>query len=164
MIADAHEVYERYARDVHRFVLYLSGNPALADDITAETFVRLWTAPGEIRSSTVKSYLFAIARNLYLTGQRRLGRETALDDVSLRAEAPSPENLVVARDEARRVLQALGRLPEIDRAALLLHAREDMPYQEIASILGLSVAAVKVKIHRARVRLVTWCRSTEPQP
>jgi RNA polymerase sigma-70 factor (ECF subfamily) len=163
MIADAHEIYERYARDVHRFVLYLSGNPALADDITAETFVRLWTAPGDIRSATVKSYLFTIARNLYLTGQRRRGRETALD-ASLQAATPSPETLAVVRDEARRVLEALGRLPEIDRAALLLHAREQMPYQEIASILGLSVAAVKVKIHRARVRLVTWCRSAETRP
>jgi RNA polymerase sigma factor (sigma-70 family) len=75
MLADAHEIYERYARDVHRFVLYLSGDPALADDITADTFVRLWTAPGEIRTATVKAYLFTIARNLYLTSQRREPRD-----------------------------------------------------------------------------------------
>jgi RNA polymerase sigma-70 factor (ECF subfamily) len=163
MIADAHDIYERYARDVHRVALYLSGDPALADDITAESFVRLWTAPGEIHTATVKSYLLAIARNLYLTGQRRRRRETELD-VSLPAAAPSPEKLVIVRDEARHVLDALGRLPETDRAALLLHVREQLPYQEIASILGLSVPAVKVKVHRARVRLLTWCRSTEPQP
>ena len=163
MIANAHDIYERYARDVHRFALYLSGDPALADDITAEAFVRLWTAPGEIRTTTVKSYLLTIARNLYLTGQRRLRRETELDD-SLPAPAPSPEKLAIARDEARHVFHALGRLPEIDRAALLLHAHEQMPYQEIASILGLSVSAAKVKVHRARVRLLTWCHTTEPQP
>jgi RNA polymerase sigma-70 factor, ECF subfamily len=163
MIADSHEIYQRYARDVHRFALYLSGDPALADDITAESFVRLWTAPGEIHTPTVKSYLLAIARNLYLTGQRRLRRETELD-ASLPTAAPSPEKLAIVRDEARQVLQALSRLPEIDRAALLLHAREQMPYQEIASILGLSVPAVKVKVHRARVRLLTWCRRTEQQP
>jgi RNA polymerase sigma factor (sigma-70 family) len=68
------------------------------------------------------------------------------------------------RDQARHVFRALGRLPEIDRTALMLHAREQMPYQEIASILGLSVTAVKVKVHRARVRLLTWCHRTEPQP
>ena len=62
------------------------------------------------------------------------------------------------------VFHALGRLPEIDRAALLLHACEQMPHQEIASILGLWVPAVKVKVHRARVRLLTWCRRTELQP
>ena len=163
MIANAHDIYERYARDVHRFALYLSGDPALADDITAEAFVRLWTAPGEIRTATVKSYLFTIARNLYLTGQRHRRRETELDD-SFPIAAPSPEHLAIMRDQARHVFRALGRLPEIDRTALMLHAREQMPYQEIASILGLSVTAVKVKVHRARVRLITWCHRTEPQP
>jgi RNA polymerase sigma-70 factor (ECF subfamily) len=163
MIADAHDIYERYARDVHRFVLYLSGDPALADDITAESFVRLWTAPGEIRTATVKSYLFTIARNLYLSGQRHRRRETDVDVVSLPTAAPSPERLTIARDQARHVFAALGRLPEIDRTALMLHAREQMPYQEIASILGLSVTAVKVKVHRARVRLLAWSQSMEPQ-
>src|SRR5262245_10386764 len=163
MIADAHDIYERYARDVHRFVLYLSGDPALADDITAESFVRLWTAPGEIRTATVKSYLFAIARNLFLTGQRHRRRETELP-LSLPAAAPSPEHLAIGRDEMRHIFQALGRLPEIDRTALMLHAREQMPYQEIAAILGLSVTAVKVKVHRARMRLLAWCPRTEPQP
>ena len=162
MIADAHEIYERYARDVHRFVLYLSGDPALADDITAESFVRLWTAPGEIRTSTVKSYLFAIARNLYLTGQRHRRRETELNP-SLPISSPSPEHVVIGKDEARHVFQAIGRLSEIDRTALMLHAREQMPYQEIASILGLSVTAVKVKVHRARMRLIAWCQRSEPQ-
>lgn len=163
MIANAHDIYERYARDVHRFALYLSGDPALADDITAEAFVRLWTAPGEIHTTTVKSYLLTIARNLYLTGQRHRRRETELDD-SLPISAPSPEHLAIVGDQARQVFRALGRLPEIDRTALMLHAREQMPYQEIASILGLSVTAVKVKVHRARVRLLTWCPTTEPQP
>jgi len=164
MLANAHDIYERYARDVHRFALYLSGDPTLADDITAEAFVRLWTAPGEIRTATVKSYLFTIARNLYLTGRRHQRRETDLNAESLPTPAPSPETLAIVRDEARRVFHAIGRLPEIDRTALMLHAREQMPYQEIASILGLSVTAVKVKVHRARVRLLTSCHRTEPQP
>src|SRR5438876_3724501 len=41
---DFHDLYSRYARDVHRFALYLSGNPALADDITSETFLRAWSS------------------------------------------------------------------------------------------------------------------------
>jgi RNA polymerase sigma-70 factor, ECF subfamily len=59
------EVYERYARDVHRFSLYLCGNYALAEDLTAETFVHAFCVGSEIRVGTVKAYLFAIARNLY---------------------------------------------------------------------------------------------------
>ena len=64
-----HDLYERYAKDVYRFALYLSGEPADAEDITADTFVRLWTTPGEVRSATVKAYLFTIARHLYPAGR-----------------------------------------------------------------------------------------------
>jgi DNA-directed RNA polymerase specialized sigma24 family protein len=56
-MASLHDLYERHAADVYRFALYLSGNPAEAEDITADTFVRLWTAPGAIRLPTVKAYL-----------------------------------------------------------------------------------------------------------
>ena len=52
-----------------------------------------------------------------------------------------------------RVLRALQEFPEVDRAALLMRADEGLPYEEIAVALGLPVATVKVKVHRARLRL-----------
>ena len=52
-MTDFHELYTRYARDVHRFALYLSGDAALADDITSETFVRAWNSAAPIREATV---------------------------------------------------------------------------------------------------------------
>ena len=61
---DFHSLYQSYAPQVHRFVLFLCGDATLADDITSETFVRAWTARGKIREATVKAYLFTIARNL----------------------------------------------------------------------------------------------------
>ena len=60
---DGHrEPLQRYAGDVRRFALYLCGDVAMANEITADTFVRAWMAAGRIRQSTVKSYLFTIAR------------------------------------------------------------------------------------------------------
>src|SRR5690349_6360680 len=59
---DFHSLYQSYAPQVHRFVLFLCGDASLADDITSETFVRAWTARGKIREATVKAYLFTIAR------------------------------------------------------------------------------------------------------
>ena len=61
-----HELYDRYSRDVYRFALYLSGDPALADDIASETFIKLWSSPEPVRFATVKAYLLTIARNLWL--------------------------------------------------------------------------------------------------
>jgi len=79
-MAPIHDLYERYAADVYRFALYLSGEHADAEDITADTFVRLWTTPGQIRTRTVKAYLFTIARHLYLDRQRARSRFTELED------------------------------------------------------------------------------------
>jgi DNA-directed RNA polymerase specialized sigma24 family protein len=55
---DFHTLYERYAAQVRRFSLFLSGDAALADDITSETFVRAWVARDRIEQATVKGYLF----------------------------------------------------------------------------------------------------------
>ena len=79
-MTDFSALYERYAPDVFRFALYLSGDRHEAEDITSETFVRAWTAPEPIRTATVKGYLLTIARNLFLQGLRRKSRQTAIDD------------------------------------------------------------------------------------
>ena len=60
---------------------------------------------------------------------------------------------VEARDELDRVLRALQEFPEADRAALLMRVDEGLSYDEIAAALGLPVATVKVKVHRARLKL-----------
>src|SRR5437879_6394715 len=59
-------LYSAYARDVYRFALYLSGNTAVAQDITSEVFLRVWMSGEPVRVNGVKSWLFVIARNLYL--------------------------------------------------------------------------------------------------
>jgi len=142
-----HDLYERYAKDVYRFALYLSGEPADAEDITADTFVRLWTTPGEVRSATVKAYLFTIARHLYLDRHRAQSRLTELDP-DLPSTARSAEEQAAARSDMAEMRRAIGRLPETDRAALLMRA-SGLAYEEIAHALGASVGAVKVRAQRA---------------
>ncbi len=158
-MTDFEALYARYSRDVHRFALYLCGNAHEAEDIASETFVRAWTSGGEVRAATAKSYLFTIARNCYLQGLRHRKRETQMDeDVS--DSAANPHADTESRIELGRVLAELQRMPEIDRTVLLLRVQEGMPYQEIAGAVGLSLSAVKVKIHRARLKLAQW-RTTQ---
>jgi RNA polymerase sigma-70 factor (ECF subfamily) len=163
MIVDFRSLYERYAQDVYRFALYLCGDPVLAEDIAEETFVRAWITPDEIRVGTVKAYLFMIARNLYRDGLKRTARQVELED-DLRDSEPSPEAVSSMRSELQIVLQALQNLPEVDRAVLLMHVQDDMPYAEIAAALGLSVAAVKVKVHRSRIELHRLRAQEREQP
>jgi RNA polymerase sigma-70 factor (ECF subfamily) len=147
-----HELYAAYARDVHRFALYFSGDPALADDVTSETFLRVWSSPEPVRLATVKAYLLTIARNLCLMERRRNVRRESLDE-SFADEGSSPEGRAELKDELGRVLEALQELPEVDRSAVLLRAYDGLSYEEIAVALGLPVATVKVKVHRARLKL-----------
>lgn len=146
------QLYERYARDVYRFALYLSGSPAQAEDIAAETFVRVWTVRDKVRGATVKAYLFTIARNLHADGRRLESRQVELHG-AFTDPGPGPELEAESRQELAAVLAALQQLPEVDRAALLMRAQDGMPYEEIAAALGLSLPAAKVKVHRARLRL-----------
>lgn len=146
-------LYERHARDVYRFSLYLSGNFALAEDVTAETFARAWVARERIRVGSVKAYLLMIARNLYRDAMRRRSETSLPEHFEIADSGPGPEASTQARDELRHVLSALGRIPEHEREVLLMATVEGLSHQAIALALDLSVDAVKVRVHRARVRL-----------
>ena len=151
-MTDFSSLYRKYAPDVYRFALYLSNERGEAQDITSETFVRAWTSPEPIEMATVKGYLFTIARNLFLQGLRKKSRHVPLDD-DLHDRQASPYARAEQNEKLDSVLAELLRLPDASRLALLMHAVDGMPYEEIARVLNISLAAVKVKIYRARLAL-----------
>ena len=155
------EIYQRYAHELYRFALGLSGDPAWAEYLTAETFVRALVSPNPIRTRTVKAYLVTIARNLYLQAWRKERRMMVLNE-NLSDSRPGPERLAERQDELRAILAGLQTLPEMDRTALLMRAQDELPYDVIASVLGISLAAVKIKIHRARLKLAKIAKDSEP--
>jgi len=152
-MTDFQSLYERHAAEVRRFALYLCGDAVMADEITSDTFVKAWIAIGRIREPTVKSYLFSIARNVYRDMLRRGARFSELD-----ANMPDAKSGAQAQMEQKAelsaVLAALQQLPEIDRTVLLMRALDEMPYEEIAETVGITVVTAKVKVHRARMKLM----------
>lgn len=146
------DLYRKYAPDVHRFATYLSGDRSLADDITSETFLRVWSSAEPIRVGTVRAYLFTVARNVYRHEVRRRSRHSELDG-SEPVAGPGTHERMEQRQALDLALQALRRLPEADRTAILMRALDKTPYEEIAWTLGVSVTAAKVKVHRARIKL-----------
>jgi RNA polymerase sigma-70 factor (ECF subfamily) len=147
---DFHQIYQAHASAVHRFAVGLTGDRALADDLTEDAFVRLWTASDEIRLPTVRAYLCTIVRNLHVSHLRKARRATPLDD-SLADPVDRVAAPVELRSQAEAALRALATLSPEDREALLMRAA-DMSYAEIAQSLTISVTAAKVRVHRARVR------------
>lgn len=147
------ELYETYFQDVYRFALWLSHSPSEADDLASETFVRAWGQRRRLRTETLKAYLLAVTRNTFLDQRRKAGRREELS-ADWPDEAPDPRRRATARMDLDRVRQEIARLPEADRTALVLRAEQSLPYAEIARVLEISEGAARLKVHRARRRLL----------
>ena len=147
------DLYETYATEVYRFAFWLAGDSYEAEDITSETFIRAWVRISTIRTETLKAYLFTIARNIFLEQQRKRKRQITLIDI-YPDPAPEPDKVIESQLEILKVQDLLQALPEIDRAAFILRVQHELPCAEIARVLGLSLTATKVKIHRVRKKLL----------
>ena len=155
------ELYEAHAAGVYRFAFSLTRDQHRAEDITSETFVRAWARNDRIRTETLQGYLFTIARHLFLDGCRSSRRHAALDEAVV-DPAPGPADRVLAGVTLERAERVLDTLPESDRTAFLLRVQQDLPYAEIARILGISLITARVKVHRVRARLIAACIGKEP--
>lgn len=127
-----------------------TGDYYLSGDILQESFTRYMEKYGQEGQNP--ALLYTIARNAIVDDHRKLGRSTRLLD----EQEPSrhnPETHMMVREDYRRVLAAMQELEQGDREILSLVVSSDLPYREIARIIGISEANVKVRIHRARVKL-----------
>jgi RNA polymerase sigma-70 factor (ECF subfamily) len=145
-------IYERYKDDVYRFALFLTGEPAAADDLVSETFVRAWTARDRIQQETVKGYLLTIARNLHRDHLRATRRFVELEE-TIEDDTPGVDVQVEHRSSLHDVRARLRRVAKGDRRALLLYVFKEMTYAQVAAALGISLAATKSRICRAREAL-----------
>lgn len=160
------EITDRYYRRIYNLICYQVGDPEEAADLTQETFVKAFRAfhafKGEARVST---WLWRIALNLCKSSYRKRARRERLIPMSLDAEIPTdegeinrepadwsacPEGLLQAKELRLEVHQAIRSLPEPYRVAIILCDLEQCSYQEIAQITGVTVQAVKSRIHRGR--------------
>jgi RNA polymerase sigma-70 factor (ECF subfamily) len=154
------DIYDRYYHDVRRFALFLTGDPARADDLAADTFVRAWRARDRIQHATVKAYLMTITRNLYRDELRSSRQFVELED-SIADRTPGADVHVQHASTLRDVRARLRRVARGDRRALLLYVVKEMSYAEVAVALGISIGAVKSRICRARDALTAPLRPLE---
>jgi RNA polymerase sigma factor (sigma-70 family) len=152
------QIYERHRDSVFRFAYRLSGSVELAEDITHDCFVGLLKKPENFIPSraSLRTYLFAAVRNLWLKQLRKFGRESALDDLA------EDQFISVSREPLRRLMdnelslkvkEAVSSLPPLQRETLVLFEYEGLALSEIASLVGTDIGAVKARLYRARQRL-----------
>ncbi|MBC8536746.1 RNA polymerase sigma factor [Feifania hominis] len=146
------ELYRLYSRELYRYLLTLARDPTLAEDLLSETFLYAIRGLGSFRGdSAVKTWLFGIARNRYLTHLRKRVH-SGLDEAQALDWGVALEEQAVTRQAAARLLELLAGRDERTRNAVLLRA-QGYSYAEIGEKLKLSENSARVIVFRARTAL-----------
>ncbi len=135
---------------LRRFLLSLCGDPAEADDIAQDALVNAYVASSSFRGAArFSTWLFRIAYNCFIDRLRkRKVPLTQLDDpAALRLAGPDATDGRFRHEDLHR---AIGRLPDKERAALLLFYMEDKPVKEIAAILEIPAGSIRAYLTRGR--------------
>jgi RNA polymerase sigma-70 factor (ECF subfamily) len=149
---------------IRRFVGRMLSDPMLIDDMVQEVFIKFYKNIQSIDPpEKMRPYIYRIARNQCYDELRRMGRResVSLDEepVELHVsftqahEQPKPDDLTHWLLLSIEVREAMDRLPENQRRALILHAEENMTYTEIAEIESVSLGTVKSRIYYAKKNL-----------
>jgi RNA polymerase sigma-70 factor (ECF subfamily) len=144
-------MFEQYRAKLFSYLMRMCGDYELSRDILQETFLRYLEHYSF--SNVSASLLFTIARNSLVDHGRKQKHNSPLNEEQHHGFGNNAEQDVLIKESYRRVLEALKHLLEDEREALSLAISSDLSYTEIASIMNLTEANVKVKIHRARQKL-----------
>ncbi len=149
------ELYDELAPRLFGYLLRQTRERARAEDLVQQTFLHIHKARGRfIAGAEVTPWAFAIARRLLIDGARRgkrevLGIDDANDADGATASVDAADDVAQARELAARLRTELARLPETQRVAFELIKQEGLSVAEAAQVLGTTVAAVKLRAHRA---------------
>lgn len=166
-------LFERHGQEVHRFFVRQGFSFDRAAELTQETFIRVYQGLSEFRgTSTPRTWIFSIARNLSLNTrrdertQKRLGTTISLDELGPPEEegpsaaaalpdrsAPDPLDGILRRERSERLWRAVDELPPRMAQCVRLRLEQERSYQEIADLLGVAIDTVKSQLHQAKGRL-----------
>lgn len=159
------DLVARYQVKAFAFAFRLTRNEEEAGDVVAEAFVRVYNALGTFKAhSSFSTWFYRILTNCFLDIYKKAhNRQTVSiesgggDDGELERQiedpGPTPERSTMISERDRAVAEAIGQLPEYQRAMIVMYHAEMMSYEEIAAALDLPLGTVKSRLNRARLLL-----------
>ncbi len=152
-------LFDRYQARIYNYLFRLTGDAELAEDLTQEVFLRVFTEVRKLKGAiNFSAWIYRVATNLCYDHFRHRARNQRVTAKIMAQHAISdtsntPEQRLLRRERAIHMAEALDRLPMHYRTILLLKYAEGMSYRQIGAVLSLSEAAVTSLLHRARMEL-----------
>ncbi|MRG86811.1 sigma-70 family RNA polymerase sigma factor [Salinibacillus xinjiangensis] len=149
------EIYQSYVHDVYRYLLSLSRDTYLAEDLVQETFFRAYLHIEELHEENLKPWLFRVAHNTFIDHHRKNKRNIVKDKQffqQIKGKA-STEHEALQNLEIWEITNLLNNLSEKQRHAVLLTDFHDLSYQDAATIMKISISHFKVVLFRGRQAL-----------
>lgn len=156
MLLDAlTKLYGEIARPLIGYAMSFTGDIHSAEDIVSETFVRATEHCIVRNSMPARAWFYKVARNIALDRLKRKGRSDLceLPEVIDGSDASNPEAAALREEDARELMKAVDKLPELYRTVLMLREYNGFSYTEIAVVTGVSLDNVKVLLFRAKRKL-----------
>lgn len=153
------ELFKATSTEVYTLAFRLTGNQEDANDVTQEAYLRAWRSLKRFRGdSRFSTWMFRVTVNCamsHLARRNKTSHEELPDDTGMADERPEADPATMAEAGALRdrLTSALADLPPRLRAVVVLRDVYDLPHDAIAAELGITEAAAKVRLHRARRKL-----------
>lgn len=152
------DIAEKYYDDIYRFCCYLTGNPENSYDLAQETFLRFIQYAENYREHNLKGYLLTIANHVCRDYFRRqpmdISYEEAKDSPGLLDYGENGSSMQAdGTEDAMVLMEALARLPMLQREAIVLHYYGQLRYREIAAMTGTGTATVKSRVRQGMEKL-----------
>ena len=139
-------IYDAHFDDLRRYLIFRSGDQDLSVDIAQNVFMKVWTKKIEIASGNIKSLLFKMATDEFISHIRKKKVEKEyIESVNLRL-IREPDNNDDLLEKKVLFQKALNQLPEKQKTALLMNKMQGLTYKEIAEVLNLSQKAIEKRI------------------
>lgn len=145
-------IYKLYVHDLYYYLLSLSKDKSIAEDILQDTFYSAFLHFESCPKERVKSWLFTIAHNSYIDYLRRNKKSIAKEDVFFNtvADAINIEKGYLVQEELEEITKIIDTLPPKQKQAILLCDFEELSYREAAEKMGIGLSYYKVLVFRAR--------------